>query len=67
MEPLCREHQHLQRGHQGGRFQDGKAKIELALAKGKKSHDKRSDLMEKQANREITRELSRRTSGKSER
>ena len=48
-------------------FKDGKAKIELALAKGKKSHDKRADLMEKQANREITRELSRRTSGKSER
>ena len=48
-------------------FKDGKAKIELALAKGKKAHDKRATLMEKQANREITRELSRRTSGKSER
>ena len=47
-------------------FKDGKAKIELALAKGKKAHDKRATLMEKQANREITRELSRRTSGKSE-
>jgi SsrA-binding protein len=48
-------------------FKDGKAKIELALAKGKKAHDKRATLMEQQANREITRELSRRTSGKSER
>ena len=48
-------------------FKDGKAKIELALAKGKKGHDKRATLMEQQANREITRELSRRSSGKSER
>jgi SsrA-binding protein len=45
-------------------FKDGKAKIELALAKGKKAHDKRATLMEQQANREIARELSRRTSGK---
>lgn len=48
-------------------FKDGKAKIELALAKGKKGHDKREDLKEKDANREITRELSRRTSGKAQR
>ena len=46
-------------------FKDGKAKIEVAIAKGKKAHDKRATLMEQQANREITRELSRRTSGKS--
>jgi SsrA-binding protein len=45
-------------------FKDGKAKVELALAKGKKAHDKRSTLMEKQANREIEREMSRRLSGK---
>jgi SsrA-binding protein len=45
-------------------FKDGKAKIELALAKGKKAHDKRQSLKEKEANREMTRELSRRTSGK---
>ena len=45
-------------------FKDGKAKVEIALAKGKKAHDKRHALMEKQANREVTRELSRRTSGK---
>lgn len=48
-------------------FKDGKAKIELALAKGKKAHDKRATLMEQQATREVNRELSRRTSGKSER
>jgi SsrA-binding protein len=45
-------------------FKDGKAKIELAVAKGKKVHDKRSALMERQANREIDREVSRRRSGK---
>ena len=45
-------------------FKDGKAKVELALAKGKKAHDKRNSLKEKEANREMTRELSRRTSGK---
>jgi SsrA-binding protein len=48
-------------------FKDGKAKIELALAKGKKSHDKRAALMERATNREMSRELSRRNSGKSER
>ena len=45
-------------------FKDGKAKIELAVAKGKKVHDKRAALMERQANREIEREVSRRRSGK---
>ena len=45
-------------------FKDGKAKIEVAVAKGKKAHDKRSTLMEQQATREINRELSRRQSGK---
>jgi SsrA-binding protein len=45
-------------------FKDGKAKIELAVAKGKKVHDKRSALMERQANREVEREVSRRRSGK---
>jgi SsrA-binding protein len=45
-------------------FKDGKAKVELGLARGKKAHDKRATLMEKQANREVDRELSRRTSGK---
>ena len=45
-------------------FKDGKAKIELAVAKGKKVHDKRASLMERQAGREIEREISRRRSGK---
>ena len=46
-------------------FKDGKAKVELAVARGKKAHDKRASLMEKQAGREIEREISRRNSGKS--
>jgi SsrA-binding protein len=46
-------------------FKDGKAKVEMGLARGKKAHDKRASLMEKQASREIDRELSRRASGKS--
>ena len=46
-------------------FKDGKAKIELAVGRGKKAHDKRDALMEKQAGREIEREISRRNSGKS--
>ncbi len=45
-------------------FKDGKAKIELAIAKGKKVHDKRAALMERQAGREIEREVSRRRTGK---
>ena len=45
-------------------FKDGKAKIVVAVAKGKKAHDKRSTLMEQQATREVNRELSRRQSGK---
>jgi SsrA-binding protein len=45
-------------------FKDGKAKIELGLAKGKKAHDKRASLMEREAGREIAREMSRNLSGK---
>jgi SsrA-binding protein len=45
-------------------FKDGKAKIEIAIAKGKKAHDKRNTLMERQAEREVAREVSRRNSGK---
>jgi SsrA-binding protein len=45
-------------------FKDGKAKIEMALARGKKSHDKRAALMEQQANREAERAVSQRQSGK---
>lgn len=36
-------------------FSDGKVKCELALAKGKKSYDKRSDLARRDADREIAR------------
>ena len=45
-------------------FKDGKPKVEMGLARGKKAHDKRSALMEKQATREVDRELARRSSGK---
>ena len=45
-------------------FNDGRAKVEIAIAKGKKAHDKRDSLMEAQATREINREISRRQSGK---
>ena len=45
-------------------FKDGKAKVEMGLARGKKAHDKRSALMEKQVSREVDRELARRSSGK---
>jgi SsrA-binding protein len=33
----------------------GKAKLEIALARGKKNHDKRQDLKEKDAKRELQR------------
>jgi SsrA-binding protein len=48
-------------------FKDGKAKVEIALVRGKRSYDKRQALAEKQAKRETERALSRRTSGKSAR
>jgi SsrA-binding protein len=38
-------------------FSDGRAKVELALARGKKEHDKRQALSERQATREMAREL----------
>jgi len=44
-------------------FKDGRAKVELALARGKKSYDKRQALAERQAGREIARELGRRAKG----
>ena len=46
-------------------FKDGKVKVEIAVAKGKKAHDKRETLKQRQANREVDRELSRHASGKS--
>jgi SsrA-binding protein len=38
-------------------FADGRAKVELALAKGKKDYDKRQALREKQDNREAARAM----------
>lgn len=46
-------------------FKDGKVKVEMGLARGKKAHDKRESLKERQASREIDRALSQRSSGKS--
>ena len=45
-------------------FKDGKAKVEIALGRGKRSYDKRQALAEKQSKREMQRALSRRSSGK---
>ncbi|MDQ1603160.1 MAG: SsrA-binding protein [Actinomycetota bacterium] len=45
-------------------FKDGKAKVEIALARGKRSYDKRQALAERQATREMQRAMSRRSSGK---
>jgi SsrA-binding protein len=44
-------------------FSDGKVKVELALAKGKKAYDKRTDLAKRDAQREITRAIGRRAKG----
>ncbi|HNQ99567.1 MAG TPA: SsrA-binding protein SmpB [Trueperaceae bacterium] len=40
-------------------FKDGWAKLEVALARGKKLHDKRDDAAKKDAKREIDRQLAR--------
>jgi SsrA-binding protein len=45
-------------------FQDGWAKVEIALAHGRRSYDKRQALAERDANREIARELSDRLRGR---
>ena len=44
-------------------FKDGRAKVEIALAKGKKSYDKRHALAERQANREAQQAMGRRLKG----
>lgn len=41
-------------------FKDGKAKVELALARGKRTYDKRHDLARRDADREVDRALRRR-------
>ena len=44
-------------------FTDGKVKVELALARGKQTHDKRQDMAKRDSDREVTRELGRRAKG----
>ena len=46
-------------------FFEGKVKVELALARGKQAHDKRQDMAKRDAQREVIRELGRRTKGMS--
>lgn len=45
-------------------FENGWAKVELALARGRRSYDKRQALAERDANREIARELGRHLKGR---
>lgn len=44
-------------------FSAGKVKVELGLARGKKSYDKRQDLARRDADREVARALGRRAKG----
>ncbi|MCX2756325.1 MULTISPECIES: SsrA-binding protein SmpB [unclassified Gordonia (in: high G+C Gram-positive bacteria)] len=44
-------------------FNDGKVKVELALARGKQAHDKRQDIAKRTAQREVEREVGRRVKG----
>jgi SsrA-binding protein len=44
-------------------FSAGKVKVELALARGKRSYDKRQDLAKRDADREVQRALGRRSKG----
>jgi SsrA-binding protein len=41
-------------------FKDGRAKVEIGLAKGKKLYDKRADIAKRDANRELEREMKER-------
>jgi SsrA-binding protein len=45
-------------------FRDGKVKVELGLARGKKRYDKRQDLARRDADREVARALGRRAKGR---
>jgi SsrA-binding protein len=45
-------------------FKDGKAKVEIALARGKKAYDKRQAIAKREADREAAREMGRRAKGK---
>ena len=44
-------------------FKDGRAKVEIAVARGKKTYDKRHALAERQANRETEQAVGRRLKG----
>jgi SsrA-binding protein len=44
-------------------FADGWAKVEIGLARGRKSYDKRDALAKRDADREISREMGRRNKG----
>jgi SsrA-binding protein len=44
-------------------FKDGRAKVEIGLARGKKTYDKRHSLAERQANREKQQAIGRRAKG----
>jgi SsrA-binding protein len=44
-------------------FSEGKVKVELALARGKRSYDKRQDLARRDADREVRRALGRSAKG----
>jgi SsrA-binding protein len=44
-------------------FSEGKVKVELALARGKKSYDKRQDLAKRDADKEVRRAVGRRNKG----
>jgi SsrA-binding protein len=47
-------------------FSGGRAKVEIALARGKRSYDKRQALAERQAQREMARAMGRRSKGMTE-
>lgn len=44
-------------------FADGRAKVELALARGRKAYDKRQAIAEREASREVARAVGRRSKG----
>jgi len=44
-------------------FREGKVKVEIALARGKHSYDKRQDLARRDADREVQKALGRRNKG----
>lgn len=44
-------------------FSNGRAKVEIALARGKRAYDRRQDLAEREANREMQRAIGRRSKG----